>query len=144
MKNKDVCFPYPVLGVGDDVGPKPSVKPKINEEKDDFVIHIDLEMLNEDILELIRNEYAVFTCEIDCPSTFYRRILYSTEPAFDIRINRKDAGRASSIDIVLDADFTDVKQWGTISEFHAKMTKELADHIVYAYWDELSNFDFSE
>ena len=93
MKNKDICFPYPVLGVGDDVGPKPSVKPQINEEKDDFVIHIDLEMHNEDILKLICNDYAIFTCEIDCPSTFYRRIHYSTKPAFDIRINRKDVAR---------------------------------------------------
>lgn len=98
MKNKDVCFPYPVLGVGDDVGPKPSVKPRINEEKDDFVIHVDIDMLNEDILKLIHDEYAIFTCEIDCPSTFYRRIFYSTEPTFDIRINRKDVAKRVCFD----------------------------------------------
>lgn len=59
--------------------------------------------------------------------------------------NRKDDNRASSIDVVLDeADFTDQTQWDMISKFHAKMTKELADHIVTAYADELGEADSTQ
>lgn len=116
MKNKDVCYPYPVLGIGDDVGPKPSVKPQITEEKDDFVIHIDLEMLNADILKLIKDQYATFACEIDCPATFYRRIETSTEPAFDIRIKRKDVAKRVNFDCTVTVNKS-IKGY-TNSQFH--------------------------
>ena len=116
MKNKDVCYPYPVLGIGDDVGPKPSVKPQITEEKDDFVIHLDLEMLNEDILKLIKDQYATFACEIDCPTTFYRRIETSTEPSFDIRIKRKDVAKRVNFDCTVTVNKS-IKSY-TNSQFH--------------------------
>lgn len=103
MKNKDVSYPYPVLGIGDDVEPKPSVNPRITEEKDDFVIHIDLEMLNKDILKLIKKQYACFVCEIDCPTTFYRRIETSTRPVFDFRIKRKDVSKRVNFDCTVTA-----------------------------------------
>ena len=96
MKNKNVCYPYPVLGIGDDVAPKPSLKPLISKGKDDFIIHFDLTMLNEDILKLIKDNNATFVCEIDCPTTFYRRIETSSEPSFDFRtlLTTKNCGRS--------------------------------------------------
>lgn len=98
MKNKDVCFPYPVLGIGDDVGPKPSISAQITEEGDYFVVRISLKMLNEDIMRLIREQSALFSCEIDCPATFYRRIERSTEPSFEIKICRTDVARRVNFD----------------------------------------------
>lgn len=56
--------------------------------------------------------------------------------------DRKEDNRASSIDVILtDVDFTDQTQWDQISRFHAKMTKELADNIVYAYAQELNEVE---
>lgn len=101
MKNKDVCFPHPVLGVGDAVGPKPPVKALISEDRDEFVINISVDIYNEDILNLIHDEYAVFVCEIDCPSTFYREIFYPQETTFEIRIKRKDVARRVNIDFTV-------------------------------------------
>lgn len=52
--------------------------------------------------------------------------------------NRKEDKRSCSIDILLeDADYTDQEQWPELISFHAKMTKELADNIVYVYEDEI-------
>lgn len=52
--------------------------------------------------------------------------------------NRKDDKRSCSIDIVLDdADYMDQEQWEELTSFHAKMTKELADNIVYMYEEEI-------
>ena len=98
MKNKNVSFPYPVLGIGDDVAPTPSLKPTIKLGKDDFIIHFDIEMDNEDILKLVQQNSAIFACEIDCPTTFYSRIERSSEPSFDFKIKRKDVAKRVTFD----------------------------------------------
>lgn len=116
MKNKDVCFPHPVLGVGDAVGPKPPVKAEINEERDDFVINITVDIHNEDILKLIHDEYATFVCEIDCPSTFYREIFFPQDTTFEIRIKRRDVAKRVNIDFTVTVTKS-IKNY-TNSEFH--------------------------
>ncbi len=116
MKNKDVCFPHPVLGVGDAVGPKPPVKAQISEERDDFVINLSVDIHNEDILKLIHVEYAAFVCEIDCPSTFYREIFYPQDTSFDIRVKRKDVAKRVNIDFTVTVT-KNIKKY-TNSEFH--------------------------
>lgn len=116
MKNKDVCFPHPVLGVGDAVGPKPPVKAQISEEKDEFVINLVVDIYNEDILKLIHEEYAAYVCEIDCPSTFYREIFYPKETTFEIRVKRKDVAKRVNIDFTVTA-MKCIKNY-TNSEFH--------------------------
>lgn len=116
MKNKDVCYPYPVLGIGDDVSPKPSVKAQIDEEKEFFIIKIEMEMLNEDIQTLIRDGFAVFACEIDCPATFYRRIETSTEPSFEIKIRRTDVAKRVNFDCTVTVTQT-IPEY-TNSHFH--------------------------
>ena len=116
MKNKDVCFPHPVLGVGDAVGPKPPVKALISEERDDFVINISVDIHNEDILKLIHDEYAAFVCEIDCPSTFYREIFYPHNTTFEIRVKRKDVAKRVNIDFTVTVTKSIANY--TNSEFH--------------------------
>lgn len=116
MKNKDVCFPYPVLGVGDDVGPKPPIKAQISEESDEYVINITFDMFNEDILKLIHNEYAVYVCEIDCPSTFYRDIFYPHDSTFEIRVKRRNVARRVNIDCTVTVTKS-IKNY-TNSQFH--------------------------
>ena len=116
MKSKDVCFPHPVLGVGDAVGPKPPVRPHIDEEKDEFVINIAVDFHNEDILKFIHDGYATFVCEIDCPSTFYREIFYPQDSTFEIRIKRKDVAKRVNIDFTVTV-MKSIKNY-TNTEFH--------------------------
>ena len=48
--------------------------------------------------------------------------------------DRKDGYRACSIDVVLpDTNIWDKNDWPRMAQFHAKMTKELADYVVRAY-----------
>lgn len=116
MKNKDVCFPHPVLGVGDAVGPKPPVKPLIREEGEDFIINISFDINNEDILKLIHDGYAALMCEIDCPSTFYRNIFYLQESTFEIRIKRNEVAKRVYIDVTVTV-IKDIKNY-TNRQFH--------------------------
>lgn len=117
MKNKDVCFPHPVLGVGDAVGPKPPVIAQISEEKDDFVINIIVDIHNDDILKLIHDGYAAFACEIDCPSTFFRDIFYPQDTTFEIRVKRKDVAKRVNVDFTVTVTKS-IKSY-TNSEFHS-------------------------
>lgn len=116
MKNKDVCFPHPVLGVGDAVGPKPQVQAKIIEERDDYVINIVVDIHNEDILKLVHGEYAAFVCEIVCPSTFYREIFYPQKSSFEIRLKRKDIAKRVNIDFSVTVT-KNIRNYAN-SEFH--------------------------
>ncbi len=104
MKNKGVCYPYPVLGVADDFKYKPSISIKpIEEEKEYFVIHIDVDTNNNEIKNHIDNGDAVYACEIDCPTTFYRKIIKTDIPSFDIKINRKDVAERVYFDCTVTA-----------------------------------------
>ena len=92
--SNNISFPYPVLGINDDVYPLLGVdnilmpEPVVNAMS--FVFSVDLKQDNATITNLIEVGLAEYTCEIDCPKTFYRRCLHSAKPHFDIEINRKD------------------------------------------------------
>lgn len=116
MKSKDVCFPHPVLGVGDAVGPKPTTIPHIEVDGEEFVINIAIDFHNEDILKLIHDGYASFACEIDCPSTFYREIFYPQDSTFEIRVKRKDVAKRINIDFTVTVT-KNISNY-TNSEFH--------------------------
>lgn len=71
-------------------------------------------------------------------------ILYAHKNEIEAKVSmpitwrRKDDKRSCSIDIELnDVDYTDQTQWVAIIAFHSKITKELADHIVYPYEEEI-------
>ena len=56
----------------------------------------------------------------------------------DISATKELCETLNKIDIeLLDVDYTDQEQWSDLITFHCKMSRELADHIVYAYEDEI-------
>lgn len=76
-------------------------------------------------------------------------LLYSHKEEIESKVSmpivwdRKDDKNASSIDFVLEGvDFTNREQWDTISNFHAKMLKELSDYVFYPYEPEIRALDF--
>ncbi len=97
MKINNLSFPYPVLGIGDDIEPRPSVT-KVNIEKTNrlFKFDVDLDMQNHDIAILIKKGDAKYACEVECPTTLYRRCFFSNEPHFHIELTRTAlAGRVT-------------------------------------------------
>lgn len=78
MRIDNVSFPYPVLGISDDI--KPTLEdtncesPVINvyKEGNSIVISIQISLQNEDILNYIEKDDAEFSLEVSCPATLYR------------------------------------------------------------------------
>lgn len=78
MRIDNVSFPYPVLGISDDI--KPTLEdtncesPVINVYKDgtNIVISIQISLENEDIINYIEKDDAEFSLEVSCPATLYR------------------------------------------------------------------------
>ncbi len=93
MNKSGLSYPHPVLGVGDDILSTCGIVPAITKDASDYHIHFDLLIENDDILTLIDQKKALFSCEVNCPSTFYRRVETSITPNFDININRKDVSK---------------------------------------------------
>ena len=96
MKISDVSFPYPVLGIGDDVMPLPGIKYRFNSNKSSYIVDFDITMENEDITRLISEGYAEYKCEVDCALTNNRFAIASQTPSFHIELPRTDvAGRVN-------------------------------------------------
>ena len=55
--------------------------------------------------------------------------------------DRKEADRACSISVSIEADVINRDEWEKIARFHAEMTKQLADYAFYPYVQELKAFD---
>lgn len=78
MRIDNVSFPYPVLGISDDI--KPTLEetncesPIINVDKEgnNIVISIQISLQNDDIIDYIEKDDAEFSLEVSCPATLYR------------------------------------------------------------------------
>lgn len=88
MKIKNIKLPYPVLGIGDDVMPYPSIRVSKTDDKIKYYFDITFEMGNNDIQDLIENEKAQYVCEVDCVGTYFRQSFYSEEPHMIIELPR--------------------------------------------------------
>ena len=94
MKLNNISFPYPVLRYGsDDIIPElanDSITISVTKEVTDYIFDISLKMNNQDIENLILQDKAIYTCEVDCIKTVWREAFPSKSPNFSIKIPRKD------------------------------------------------------
>lgn len=94
MKLNNISFPYPVLRYGsDDIIPElanDSITISVTKEVTDYIFDISLKMNNQDIENLIFQDKAIYTCEVDCIKTVWREAFPSKSPNFSIKIPRKD------------------------------------------------------
>lgn len=97
MKINNVSFPYPVLGIGDDVEPRPSIiRADISKTARTFKFDVDLDMQNHDIALHIKKGNAKYACEVDCSGTLFRKCYFSDKPHFHLELNRTAlAGRVT-------------------------------------------------
>lgn len=73
--------------------------------------------------------------------------LYSHKEEIDAKVSmpilwdRKEKTRACSIEVVLEnVDYFNADNWANIAGFHAKISKELAEYIVYPYKNDILSF----
>lgn len=88
MKINNLSFPYPVLGIGDDVEPRPgfSGTPEVSKTAKTYHFQIDLEMNNRDIADIVERGDAKYVCEVESPRTMFRKCYYSDNTSFTIEI----------------------------------------------------------
>lgn len=96
MKIDNVSFPYPVLGINDDIRPTleetKCSSPQITLEEDisNFYVNVDIKLKNKDILNYIKNGDAEYSVEASCQSTLFRLCKTSDAPTFSFSIKKTD------------------------------------------------------
>lgn len=90
----NMSFPYPVLGLNDDIIPglagdcvKLSGPQKTISE---YEFNVLLKQENAEITQLIAEGKAAYACEIECSETFFRKCVMSATPCFDVVLGRRD------------------------------------------------------
>lgn len=93
MNLDNVSFPYPVLGINDDIMPCPE-PPEVSLAADDKFYHfkIVLRYDNVDISKLIETNYAEHVCEVVCSSTRFRKCYVCKDGHFEISIPKRNLG----------------------------------------------------
>lgn len=94
MKINDLSFPYPVLGIGDDILPKPTFKgePQVESDPFNYTFSVDFNMENDTIRKLVDLGSAIYFCEVTCSSTLYRKSFRSKTTHFEIVIPKTHLG----------------------------------------------------
>ena len=95
MNIKTKSYPNPVLGNGDDyripIDPKKVVEfSPLEKDKDYFYSIVKLNLEDEIILNLIKEEKAAFFCDIDCVKTNYRTSSYAFDKQIKLAIPRSE------------------------------------------------------
>ena len=94
MKLNNISFPYPVLRAEcDDVLPqlpKDSITIKVSNSTTEYEFSVTLKYDNKDIDKLIQEGKAIYSFEIDCIQTVWRKSFRFTKPTFKINIPRRD------------------------------------------------------
>lgn len=90
MKINNLSFPYPVLGIGDDITPSPgfAADPKVSKTAGKYIFEVSLDMQNADIYNQIKNGNASYVCEVECSRTLLRKCYFSSKPHFKIEIEK--------------------------------------------------------
>lgn len=93
MKLNKIIFPHPVLGLGrpeDFNGESNIADLDISEEGEFYRISFSVVHDNGTINDYVKNEKAVYGCEVQCPGTLYRNLILSKESKFNFEIKRTD------------------------------------------------------
>lgn len=110
--NNKTSFPYPVLGIRNDIVPGlPDNSVVIEEETSDvynYSFKVTLSFDNPTIQELIENGKAIYTCEVDCSKTFYNKCFNSEINIVNISIPRRNVnGRVNIRPFIVAVSYID-------------------------------------
>lgn len=93
MKLNNISFPYPVLGVNDDISPGlPDDAIVVSCDRSnvkEYKLSVSLRFNNPYINNLIDQGYATYVCEVDCEKTNLRYPVVCNGPDFTFNINRR-------------------------------------------------------
>lgn len=140
MNVNNISLPYPVLGIGDDITPLPQItNKKAWQDEKNFYYEISFSIDNYEILDLIKNGYADYVCEIDCPTTFLRKCYHSTSPNFNIALSKQSIQRTISIltAVVVKQNITNYSNKGFHADYEGyKFNLEPGDILAFISQDK--------
>ena len=141
MRTDNVSFPYPVLGISDDIMPtlletgcsNPEIS--IDEEGDKFRIYVTLKLKNASILQYIKNEFAEFSVEVSCHSTMYRKCVTSPNPEFSFTIDKKLLNGKLDFEsfVIVKKDIKNYKNDGLNSDYEGHTINLHKGDLLVAY-----------
>lgn len=94
MKINNLSFPYPVLGIRDDILPKPSFigEPIVESDPLNYTFTVNFDMANPAIQQIVDSGSAIYLCEVTCSNTLYRKSFRSQYTHFEIVIPKTHLG----------------------------------------------------
>lgn len=141
MKTENVSFPYPVLGISDDITPSleetgcASPEIIITEHGDDFRISVSLKLENSDILNYINEESAEYSVEVSCHSTMLRRCIKSSIPNFSFTIEKKLLNGKLDFEsyVIVKKDIVNYKNKGLNPDYEGHLINLHKGDVLVAY-----------
>lgn len=141
MKTENVSFPYPVLGISDDITPSleetgcASPEIIIAEHGDDFRISVSLKLENSDILNYINEESAEYSVEVSCHSTMLRRCIKSSIPNFSFTIEKKLLNGKLDFEsyVIVKKDIVNYKNKGLNPDYEGHLINLHKGDVLVAY-----------
>jgi len=86
MKINSLSLPHPVLGIEDDVRGSYTVDFQVELDKEKISFKVKQNVINRTLKTLIDSKKAVFTIEVNCYQTFYRKSFLNSEENYVIEI----------------------------------------------------------
>lgn len=99
MKIENVAFPYPVLGIGNDITSNFTWHYSVDQNNYEYLITIDVQLNNKSIEDYIKYDLADYICEIECTSTFIRKCIPSKYGHFDIKLSKSEIAREVTVEL---------------------------------------------
>lgn len=141
MKTENVSFPYPVLGISDDILPSleetgcadPDIT--IVEEGESFRISVSLKLMNSDILNYISDESAEYSVEVSCHSTMLRKCITSAKPDFSFTIEKKLLNGKMEFEsyVIVKNDIVNYKNMGLNPDYEGHIINLHKGDVLVAY-----------
>ena len=86
MKINNLSLPHPVLGIGDDVRGSYTVDFQVKLDKNKISLEINQNVINRTLKTLIDAKKAVYTVEVNCYQTFYRKSFLNSDGSYTLEI----------------------------------------------------------
>lgn len=94
MNKNNLSYPYPVLGINDDVKTKIDRKEAVafsqtTSDAEYYTFNVHFRLDNPTIIELVQEGKAEYMIEVNCSNTLYHHCFSSTNADFSFRIGRR-------------------------------------------------------
>lgn len=99
--DEKTAFPYPVLGIRNDIMPLPDFDFESSESDRNYIFHVNINLNNPSIKYYIDLKKAEYVCEINCRRTFYRTCFNSSTPAFLVIVPKNSVSDEVSISLTV-------------------------------------------